>query len=144
MSRPRAVAVVALLVSLAACQARDVGPASLAPDTTCAYCRMRVSDPRLASQILIPGEEPQFFDDLGCLTRFLTDATDIPPGARIYVADHRTGAWTPADRAVYTRTASVTAPMGSPLIAHASAVSRDADPAAAGGTDVVVREVLAR
>jgi copper chaperone NosL len=144
MSRPRAVAVVALLVSLAACQARDVGPASLTPDTTCAYCRMRVSDPRLASEVLIPGEEPRFFDDLGCLTKFLVDSPGLAQSARIYVADHRTGAWTPADRAVYTRTASVIAPMGSPLIAHASAVSRDADPAAVGGTDVVVREVLAR
>lgn len=131
-----------MLVSLTACQARDAGPAILASDTTCAYCRMRVSDPRLASQVLIPGEEPRFFDDLGCLTKFLADSPGLAQRARIYVADHRTGVWTSADRAVYTRTVSVTASMGSRLVAHASTVSRDADPASAGGADVGVREVL--
>jgi copper chaperone NosL len=131
-----------MLVPLTACQARDAVPADPAPDTTCAYCRMRVSDPRLASQILMPGEAPWFFDDLGCLTTFLADSPGFAQRARIYVADHRTGAWTSADRAVYTRTSSVTASMGSHLVAHASTTSRDADPAAAGGADVAIRDVL--
>ena len=50
----------------------------------------------------------------------------------VFVADHRTGEWVDARRAVFTRT-SIDTPMASGLVAHADAASRDADPAAAGG-----------
>ena len=49
------------------------------------------------------------------------------------MADHRTGAWVRAETALYTKVASLETPMGSHLIAHADAASRDADPAARGG-----------
>jgi len=55
----------------------------------------------------------------------------LPPGARAFVADHRTGEWVPAESAVYSR-APIDTPMGSHLIAHASAASRDLDPQARG------------
>lgn len=88
---------------------------------------MTVSDLRFAAQIVAPGEEPRFFDDLGCLQHFLK-AGEVPDGATAYVADHRTRAWVPAARAVYVRNDTVATPMASHLIAYADAASRDADP----------------
>jgi copper chaperone NosL len=113
-------------------------------ETTCTYCRMQVGDRRLASQLLMPGEEPRFFDDIGCLTRYLAESHGLGGSVKVWVADHRTGQWTPAEQAVYTSTRGVTASMGSHVIAHASLASRDADPDAAGGVPVDVEIVLPR
>jgi len=101
---------------------------------------MPVSDARLAAQIVAPGEEPGFFDDIGCLRDYLA-RSPARPGSVAYVADHRTKGWTRAWAAVYTRSRLET-PMGSHWIAHADAASRDADAAAAGGTPVTAREIF--
>jgi copper chaperone NosL len=88
-----------------------------------------------------PGELPLFFDDLGCLAAFLKSGR-APSAAAAFVADHRTKAWLPADRVVYTRVPGLATPMGSHLVAHADAASRDQDPAARGGTPVSAAEIL--
>ena len=104
------------------------GPAALDPaHDACGYCRMVVSDQRFASQLVAPYEEPRFFDDMGCLRNYLAGTPTRPAQARVYVADHRTKVWIPAERAVYTRVDALTAAMGSHIIAHESTASRDAD-----------------
>jgi copper chaperone NosL len=126
----------------AACGSRAPAPADLDPaHDACASCRMIVSDRRFASQLVAPLEEPVFFDDLGCLAAYLK-RTAVPIGAAVYVADHATGKWVPAGAAVYTEVAGATAPMGSHVIAHESAASRDADPLSAGGSAVTPAEVF--
>lgn len=116
------------------------GPAPPAPlalgEDACAHCRMTVVSQATAAQIARRGDEPVFFDDVGCLRDYLGRHT-TPPDAVVYVADHRTGEWVDARTAVVTRTSTST-PMGSGLLAHADARSRDADPAAAGGSAAVV------
>ena len=117
------------------------GPAVLDTKTEmCASCRMPVSDASLATQLVAPGEEPKFFDDLGCVRDFLGRAP-ASAGTVAFVADHRTKKWVRASAAVYTR-AGLATPMGSHWIAHADAASRDADPASAGGTSVPGREIF--
>jgi len=98
---------------------------------------MMVSDVRVAAQIVAPGEEPLFFDDIGCLRDYLA-STSAAADAVVYVADHRTGAWVDATQAVFTRSATIETPMGSGIIAHADAASRDADDAARGGSGVTL------
>ena len=132
----RRAAVLPALALLAACASGTPEPAAL--DTrheACAFCRMAVSSAAGASQLASPGELPRFFDDLGCLSAFLK-AGRAPAGAIAYAADHRTKAWVRADRAVYTRVSGLETPMGSHVIAHADATSRDQDQEARGGTPV--------
>jgi copper chaperone NosL len=137
LSRVSAVALPFLL----ACARGAPPPAELdTRNELCAYCRMPVSDRRLAVQIVSRGEEPLFFDDLGCLAGRLA-GDGRRSGSAIYVADHGTGRWVPAESAVYTRSA-VQTPMGSGLLAHADAASRDADPAARGGTPLRFEDTL--
>jgi copper chaperone NosL len=137
--RPHA-ASLALAFTLAC--ARPPAPATLdARSELCGRCHMVVSDPRLAAQVVAPGEEPIFFDDIGCLREYLRGGSPLARGAAVYVADHRTKQWVAASAAVYTRSRLAT-PMGSGLIAHADAASRDADAEAAGGSPVAAREVL--
>jgi copper chaperone NosL len=130
-------------VAAAACGGRPQ-PAQLDVNhDACAYCRMVVSDARFASQIVAGHEDPRFFDDLGCLANYLKH-NDLPAGAAVFVADHQTRAWIPAESAVYTQAVGVTAPMGSSILAHASAENRAADAAAAGGRAVTLDQVFPR
>ena len=133
-----------LLLSAMACRSAAPGPAALDPaHDACGSCRMVVSDQRFASQVVAPYEEPRFFDDMGCLRNYLAGTPTQPAQARrVYVTDHRTNVWIPAERAVYTRVDTLTAAMGSHIIAHDSTASRDADPDAALGVPVDTRTVF--
>jgi copper chaperone NosL len=103
---------------------------------------MAITDARLAAQLVAPAEEPVFFDDVGCLAGHLRVKGPLRPGSMAYVADHRTKAWVEASRAVYTKVAGLEMPMGSHLVAHADAASRDADPEAKGGTPLQPSDVF--
>jgi copper chaperone NosL len=136
----RILALLAAAVALS-CAGGVLGPAALDTRTeTCRSCRMPVSDASLAAQLVARGEEPKFFDDIGCLRDFLA-RSPASAGSVAYVADHRTKTWTRAAAALYTRS-ELDTPMGSHWIAHAGADSRDADPAAAGGAPVPAREIF--
>jgi len=140
---PVRAAVILVFLALLACGGAPE-PAPLdTRNEQCASCRMAVSTAVFASQLVAPGEVPRFFDDLGCLADFLK-AGKAPAGSVAFVADHRTKAWVRADQAVYTRVPGLETPMGSHVIAHADAASRDADPDARGGSPVAPAEVLGR
>jgi len=125
-----------------ACSRGPAPPSPVDPrNDSCASCRMMVSDPRTAAQLITPGDEPLFFDDLGCLTRYLREHTPRR-GAVSYVADHRTGTWIPASEAVYVLQPAASTPMGSHVLAYRDAASRDADPVARGSRPLSVGEVL--
>ena len=143
MRRKRNVSPLVLVAVLAAaCGGGAPEPAALdTRNEQCASCRMAVSDGRFASQLVAPGELPRFFDDTGCLADYLK-AGKAAAGAVAFVADHRTKSWIRADRAVYTRVGGLQTPMGSHVIAHADAASRDADPDAKTGAAVTATELF--
>lgn len=109
-------------------------------EDACAHCRMTVVSDKTAAQIVAPGAEPRIFDELGCLRDHLSDKP-LGEDAVVFVVDHRTGGWIDARQAVFTRTSEHT-PMGSGLVAHADAASRDADPAALHGAPVTAGFIL--
>jgi copper chaperone NosL len=137
----KAIPVCVLTTVALSCGGGPPAPATLdTRNDACAACRMAVSSARFASQVVAPGEEPRFFDDLGCLAAYLHEHPAQPAGAVAYVADHRTAAWVPAADAIFTKVPALETPMGSHVVAHASAASRDADEAARGGTPVDAAE----
>lgn len=126
---------------VASCAGGSARPVAIAlGQEPCAQCRMVIVSQATAAQIAAPGEEPRFFDEIGCLRDYLA-AARVAPDAMVYVADHRTGAWVDGRQAVFTRT-SVSTPMASGLLAHADARSRDADPAARQGDPVAASTIL--
>ena len=132
--RPGPSTALGALLALFACSGGTPPPAALdTKNDACRFCRMAVSDARFAAQLVAPGEEPRFFDDVGCLRDFLAQAKALPRGAVAYVADHRTKAWVPAATALFTKVGGLETPIGSHIVAHGDAASRDADPDARGG-----------
>ena len=139
------VAGVVAMLALAGCVSGPLPPAAMPPEgDTCAHCRMMVSPGELAAELVVPGEDPRFFDDIGCLAAFLNEHAEPPAGAAAYVKDHRTRGWIRAGSARYTRVAHLDTPMGSRLVAHADERLRHDDPIAAGGSAVAVGDVFAR
>ena len=131
------------LLGAMACHTGRPEPATLdSKNDLCASCRMAVSSQRFAAQLVAPGEEPLFFDDLGCLVTYLGQRPAADARAIAYVADHRTGAWVAAAAATITRVDDLNTPMGSHMIAHESPASRDLDPAARAGVDVRLGSLL--
>ena len=135
---------IAVLPTLLAVSCASGPPKPVPLDTRneqCASCRMAVSDPRFAAQLVAPGELPLFFDDLGCLAAFVK-AGKTRPGDVAFVADHRTRAWVRADRANYARVPGLATPMASRMVAHADAASRSQDPDAREAADVAAEELF--
>jgi copper chaperone NosL len=122
------------------------GPVEPAPidsrHDACAWCRMGVSDPRLAAQLVAPLEEPRLFDDIGCLRDYLASGASLPPGAAAFVADHRTGRFVLAARAVYARSPALATPMASGIAAWEDASSRAADRSVAGGAEATAADIF--
>jgi copper chaperone NosL len=140
----RAAVAVMLACAAAGCATGPAPPADLdTQNDACSVCRMMVSDRRLAAQIASAGQEPRFFDDLGCLASFLNDRP-AQGGETVYVADHRTGEWTAATKAIFSRLPRASTPMGSGLIAHTDANSKALDDRAAGSTSVAAELFLRR
>ena len=139
----RSASAIALVIAMTGCQFSTAAPATLdVTHDTCASCRMVVSNSRLASQIVAPYEDALFFDDLGCLARYLSKHPALARGARVYVADHRTNDWVPSEQAVYSQVPSISAAMGSHVVAHISAASRDDDRNAPAGSPVTIQELF--
>lgn len=125
--------IVGLALAASSCAGGPPQPVAIdVVNDVCAHCRMVISTPDTAAQLLAPGEEPQLFDDLGCLRSALETAR-APEGSAIFVADHLTREWVRLEDAVLTEVPGLQTPMGSGLVAHRTSADRDRDPAARGG-----------
>jgi copper chaperone NosL len=136
-------ALIASVLVLAGCGSEPLPPAALdARGDACAFCRMAATPTGLVAQLVAPGEDPRFFDDIGCLAAFLNAHLEQPDDAIAYVVDHRTRTWVRADRAWYTRVPNLETPMGSHLVAHADQASYRADGLTSRGSVTTVAEVF--
>ena len=130
-----------LTVAAVAC-ARADGPVEIAVgQDACASCRMVFTSTTTAAEIVAPGELPLLFDDLGCLRDYL-QAHPLGGASALYVREHRRQAWIDGRRAAYSQLVAAATPMGSGLLAHDDAASRDRDPAARGATPIELTRVL--
>jgi copper chaperone NosL len=135
-------AIVAIAASIASssCARGPLPPASLdTKNEACAFCRMGVVDRRFAAQLVAPGEEPKFFDDIGCLRDYLARRERVW-GLALRIRS-RGRSWVPAAGRLY-RAPTVQTPMDSGLMAHVDAQSREQDPDALGGTPMTAADVF--
>jgi hypothetical protein len=105
-------------------ESRGEGPRPVAwGEAVCAHCRMLVSDPRYAAQIVTADGEVLNFDDPGCLLRHLDDTR--PHDASVYFHHSREDRWLKAPAVAFARGDDT--PMGFGL--------RAVDPGSAGAID---------
>ena len=96
---------------------RKLEPVELYPDDMCSHCRMAISEPSFAAEILTPDGEALKFDDIGCMKTYLGQAGVATP-AMTFVKDYTTREWRPMATSVILVT-NIQTPMGSGYIAFA-------------------------
>lgn len=104
----------ALLLLALACQA-DQKPQAIEAHDACASCRMAISQPQYAAEVLDKDGNAVKFDDIGCMLRYLKQHT--VPQRRLYVMDYVNRQWLEAERAVFVRSNAIASPMDGGLAA---------------------------
>lgn len=123
---------IALIIALTlACAAGDLQPARPDASASCAACRMMVSDLRFAGQLVAAGEEPRFFDDIGCMRNYLA-AHRTDAEWRAFVTDYRTREWVAIESARFWNCNSIATPMASHIVAASRKPAGDCTPMTEG------------
>ena len=99
---------------------RSFAPVDIEEGDMCSNCRMAISEKRYAAEIITAEETVLKFDDIGCMLRYQKTKGPIEAAA-IYVADSETKQWLTAGDAFFVRSATVKTPMGSGIVAFATA-----------------------
>jgi copper chaperone NosL len=109
---------VALIATLVGGRRIPDGPEPVAYNRqACAHCRMLVGEPSYAAQLITTDGDVAFFDDPGCLVRYLDD--HAPRVHRMWFHDHASERWWSGDEVGF-----VTAPAPTPMGFGLAAVSR--------------------
>lgn len=113
-----------MLVFVGSCGSPEIHPVDFYPEDMCSHCRMAISDPRVASEIIDDSREVFKFDDIGCLLAFSAKHSDMKVAA-VFVKDFNTNEWIRKEQAVIIDT-DIATPMGSGKVAFRdSAAARE-------------------
>jgi copper chaperone NosL len=136
-----------LLVAAATFACSTPGPGVISYDSdACDHCRMTISDPRFAAQLVTKTGKVYRFDDPGCLASFLASQQVAPEAVHsIWMNDyaqpeHRVQ----ADAAVFVVSDRIRAPMNGGMAAFASRAEAEAFQATVGGGLARWADVLTR
>ena len=99
---------------------RSLAPVDIEDGDMCSFCRMAISEKRYAAEVIMNDESVFKFDDIGCMLRY-QKAKGSAEAAAIYVADSETKKWLKVDDAFFVRSTTAKTPMGSGIVAFASA-----------------------
>jgi copper chaperone NosL len=107
----------------------------------CTYCRMEITDPKFATQVILTTGKTVVFDAVDCLAGYVRGN----PAERIrsvWVAEATTGEFVLAEEAGFLLGSSLRVPMGS-IVAFASPAAATAALEKYGGTQVSWTAILA-
>jgi copper chaperone NosL len=103
----------------AGCGRAEVRPVELYPEDNCAHCRMAISDPHFASEILDQNGDALKFDDLGCMLQYRAGHPGMAI-AGVFLKDYETLGWLRYEQASIVKT-GLSTPMGSGNVAFSRA-----------------------
>ncbi len=98
------------------CGKKEVEPVEIYPEDICSFCRMAISDPKFAGEIIIENTtEILKFDDIACLVSY-KNKIDSNKDLFTFVHDFKTGEWIKFEAAVFVLAEEFQTPMGSGLV----------------------------
>lgn len=99
-----------LLLFATACTARQPAPQDPSWNHDyCTHCRMAISEPRFAVQLIGPGSRVRYYDDLGCALADQEEHPELKAGT-IYVRPNGDNQWIRAQESRYEE--KLETPMG--------------------------------
>lgn len=105
------------LLALNGCGPSEIKPVDIYPEDMCSQCRMAISEPVFASEIITTDGDVFKFDDLGCLEKFQEKSGELKIAAT-FVKDYETKNWLLYEHSTIVQT-SLQTPMGSGKVAFA-------------------------
>ncbi|KIA84182.1 hypothetical protein OA84_01130 [Kaistella solincola] len=99
------------IISLAACA--EKGPAEIAVGTDqCDNCKMTITEPKYATQLLTEKGRIYKFDDIACLRDYEVTNSENTGNATVYVADFPSGKFVESSTATFIKGGQIKSPMG--------------------------------
>jgi len=102
---------------LASCQKNATEPVAIAPEDTCRYCKMAISEKRYAAEFIDRDGGVFKFDDIGCLINFIKDQQNKDQIAAYFVIDFEERQWIKAADAYFVRSSEFKTPMSGSIVA---------------------------
>lgn len=125
----------ALLLALLATACGAAGPREIVVGTDqCDFCRMEITDPKFATQVVLATGKIQVFDSVECLAGFVRGNPETAITS-VWVADANTATFVRAEEAGYLIDGTLRGPMGR-AVAFATPADADAAKARYGGFTV--------
>ena len=108
----------AVIFFLAACEKSNKPvPINYGVDE-CAYCRMKITDPRYGSELILKTGKPYKFDSIECLAAFYIENKEKLPVGFLWVPDFLTKSFIKAETAYYLHSKNLPSPMSLNISAH--------------------------
>lgn len=98
-------------LTLASCT--KTGPQEIAVGKDqCENCKMNITEPKYATQLLTEKGKVYKFDDIKCMQDYATSNTDASKNAKTYVADFPSGQFFDSSTATFISGGTIKSPMG--------------------------------
>ena len=99
------------IIVLAACA--ETGPQEIAVGKDqCDNCKMTISEPKYATQLITEKGRLYKFDDISCLKDYETSNTESTTNSKTYVADFPSGKFIESSTATFIKGGDIKSPMG--------------------------------
>ena len=132
----------AVIFLMSACEKKS-GPVPINyGQDECAYCRMKITDPRYGSELLLKTGKPYKFDSIECMAAFFIENKDKLPIASLWVPDFLSKEFIPAKTAFYLHSKDLPSPMGLNLSAHKTLENLNKVKQKYGGEQLKWKDVL--
>jgi copper chaperone NosL len=108
---PRLRPATTLLFALLASACGTAGPREIVAGDQCNFCRMEITDPKFATQVVLSTGKIQVFDSVECLAGFVAGNPETVIKSA-WVADANSGTFVRAEDAGYLLDGTLRGPMG--------------------------------
>ena len=99
------------MIILAACAKTEPQEIAVGKDQ-CDNCKMTITEPKYATQLITEKGRLYKFDDISCLTDYETSNSESTGNAKTYVADFPSGKFIESGTATFIKGGDIKSPMG--------------------------------
>ena len=99
------------MITLAACAKSEPQAIAVGKDQ-CENCKMTITEPKYATQLITEKGRIYKFDDISCMKDYEVSNTESTGNAKTYVADFPTGNFIESSTATFIKGGDIKSPMG--------------------------------
>ncbi|WP_226065742.1 nitrous oxide reductase accessory protein NosL [Kaistella polysaccharea] len=125
--------VAASVITLASCAEKGPQEITVGKDQ-CDNCKMTITEPKYATQLLTEKGRVYKFDDIACLRDYEVSNSETTGNAKTYVADYPSGKFVESNTATFIKGGDIKSPMGGNTQAYSDKAAAEKAAAELGAT----------